>query len=70
MVELSSKARVLTSNTRFSNHELSQKRKTQLWILKNGSSGTAMFSFVPITLTEEEAWRIILYIRTFAKLRD
>jgi len=41
-----------------------------MWILKNGSSGTAMVSFVPITLTEEEAWHIILYIRTFTKLRD
>jgi len=25
---------------------------------------------VPITLTEEEAWHIILYVRTFTKLRD
>ena len=41
-----------------------------MWILKNGSSGTAMVSFVPITLTEEEAWHIILYVRTFTKLRD
>jgi len=41
-----------------------------MWVLKNGSTGTAMVSFVPITLTEEEAWHIILYIRTFTKLRD
>jgi len=41
-----------------------------MWILKNGSTGTAMVSFVAITLTEEEAWHIILYIRTFTKLRD
>tara|TARA_Y100001960_G_scaffold5829_1_gene6043 strand:+ start:2792 stop:2908 length:117 start_codon:yes stop_codon:yes gene_type:complete len=38
-----------------------------MWILKNGSSGTAMVSFVPETLTEKEAWQIILFIRTFAK---
>ena len=41
-----------------------------MWILKNGSSGTAMVSFVPETLTEKEAWQIILFIRTFAKLRN
>jgi len=38
-----------------------------MWILKNGSSGTAMVSFVPDTLTEEEAWHIILYVRSFGK---
>jgi cytochrome c553 len=40
-----------------------------MWILKNGSSGTAMVSFVPETLTEKEAWKIILFIRTFSILR-
>jgi hypothetical protein len=39
-----------------------------MWILKNGSSGTAMVSFVPTILTEEEAWHLILYVRTFTKL--
>lgn len=38
-----------------------------LWILKNGSTGTAMASFIPFVLTEEEAWHIILYVRTFGK---
>tara|TARA_Y100000310_G_scaffold127592_1_gene126724 strand:+ start:1007 stop:1450 length:444 start_codon:yes stop_codon:yes gene_type:complete len=38
-----------------------------LWILKNGSPGTAMVSFVPLTLTEEEAWHVILYARSFGK---
>jgi len=41
-----------------------------MWILKNGSSDTAMVSFVPEILTEKEAWQIILFIRTFAKLRN
>ncbi|BCA54947.1 hypothetical protein W02_20870 [Nitrospira sp. KM1] len=36
-----------------------------LWILKNGSPGTAMASFVPAILTEEEAWQILRYVRTF-----
>lgn len=26
------------------------------WILKHGSKGTAMASFIPLVLTEEEAW--------------
>ena len=38
-----------------------------MWILKNGSSGTAMVSFVPETLTEKEAWQIILYVRSFGE---
>lgn len=37
------------------------------WILKNGSKGTAMASFIPLVLTEEEAWQIILYVRTFGR---
>jgi mono/diheme cytochrome c family protein len=38
-----------------------------LWILKNGSTGTAMVSFIPEILTEEQAWHVILYIRSFGK---
>jgi mono/diheme cytochrome c family protein len=38
-----------------------------LWILKNGSAGTAMASFIPLVLTEEEAWHVILYLRSFGK---
>ena len=41
-----------------------------MWILKNGSQGTAMVQFVPLTLTEDEAWHVILYIRTFGKPRN
>jgi len=36
-----------------------------LWILKNGSPGTAMAPFVPLILTEEEAWQVLLYVRSF-----
>lgn len=36
-----------------------------LWILKNGSPGTDMASFVPLVLSEEEAWHVLLYVRTF-----
>lgn len=38
-----------------------------LWILKNGSPGTAMVSFIPRVLSEDEAWHVILYIRSFGK---
>jgi mono/diheme cytochrome c family protein len=38
-----------------------------LWILKNGSKGTAMASFIPRVLTEEEAWHVILFIRSLGK---
>ena len=37
------------------------------WILKNGSKGTAMASFVPLVLTEEEAWQVLRYVRSFVK---
>lgn len=36
-----------------------------MWILKNGSPGTAMAPFIPLVITEEEAWQLILYIRSF-----
>jgi len=38
-----------------------------LWILKYGSAGTAMASFIPLILTEDEAWHVILYVRSFGK---
>jgi mono/diheme cytochrome c family protein len=37
------------------------------WILKNGSKGTAMASFIPLVLTEEEAWKVITYVRSFTR---
>jgi mono/diheme cytochrome c family protein len=38
-----------------------------LWILKYGSPGTDMASFVPLVLTEEEAWQVLLYVRSFGR---
>jgi len=35
------------------------------WILKNGSPDTDMASFIPLVLTEEEAWHVLLYVRSF-----
>lgn len=40
------------------------------WILKNGSPNTDMASFVPLVLTEQEAWHVVLYLRTFGKGSD
>ena len=37
------------------------------WIIKNGSPGTGMQALVPGMLTEEEAWKIVAYERTFCK---
>lgn len=37
------------------------------WILKNGSPGTAMAPFIPLVLTEEEAWQVLLYVRSFGR---
>ena len=37
------------------------------WILKNGSKGTALAPFVPLVLTEEEAWQVLRYVRSFGQ---
>ena len=37
------------------------------WILKNGSPGTDMASFIPLVLTEDEAWHVLLYVREFGQ---
>ena len=45
-----------------------QARRTDgelFWILKNGSPGTDMGPFIPLVVTEEEAWQLILYVRSF-----
>ena len=35
------------------------------WIIKYGSPGTGMKQLIPGLLSEEEAWKIVAYIRTF-----
>ena len=37
------------------------------WILKNGSPGTDMAPFIPLVLTEEQAWQVVLYVRSFGQ---
>jgi len=40
------------------------------WILKNGSKGTAMAPFIPLVLTEEEAWQVLRYVRSFVQPKE
>ena len=37
-----------------------------MWVLKNGSPGTSMPIRVVKGISEEEGWKVILFIRTFA----
>lgn len=37
------------------------------WILAFGSHGTDMAPFLPFYITEEEAWQLVAYIRSFGK---
>jgi cytochrome c553 len=37
------------------------------WILKNGSPGTDMAPFIPLVLTEEEGWQVLLFVRSLGK---
>ena len=37
------------------------------WVIKNGSSGTGMISYAPAIISDEEAWTIINYERSFGK---
>jgi len=53
----------------FTNCKFHKKRKDGefFWVIKNGSAGTGMVSLTPGTISEEEAWTIIRYERTFCQ---
>lgn len=34
------------------------------WVIRNGSPGSRMFSYSPSVITEDEAWKVIQYLRT------
>ena len=53
----------------FTNCKFHKKRKDGelMWVIKNGSPGTGMVSLIPAAVTEEEAWHIINYERSFCK---
>ena len=38
------------------------------WILKHGSHGTDMAPYMPLYLSEDEAWQIVTYIRMFGDM--
>lgn len=40
------------------------------WVIKNGISGTGMFSYSPRMITEEEVWKVIHYIRSIKQIRS
>ncbi len=37
------------------------------WILKHGSHGTDMAPYMPLYISEEQAWHIVTYIRMFGE---
>lgn len=39
------------------------------WSIKHGVEGTGMFSYVPRMISEEEAWKVVHYIRTLKNER-
>ncbi len=59
-LELNPRPRNFT-NPRF--HELRTDGEL-FWIIRNGSPGSRMFSYSPSVITEEEAWKVIHYLRT------
>lgn len=47
-----------------------QKTRTDgelFWAVKHGIQGTGMVSLSPAVVSEEEAWKIIAYVRSFCK---
>jgi len=38
-----------------------------MYVLKNGSPGTAMMPLVGSAITEEEGWQVLLYVRSMGK---
>ena len=53
----------------FTNCKFHKKRKDGelFWIIKNGSPGTGMVPLIPSAITEEEAWKVIAYERSFCE---
>jgi len=53
----------------FTNCKFHKKRKDGelFWVIKNGSAGTGMVPLIGTTITEDEAWKIISYERSFCK---
>ena len=59
-LELNPKPRNFT-NRQF--HELRTDGEL-FWVIRNGSPSSRMFSYSPSVITEDEAWKVIHYLRT------
>ena len=61
--------RLNPSPRNFTNCKFHKRRKDGelFWVLKNGSPGTGMVPMIPVTISEEEAWKILAYERRFCK---
>ncbi|HLB02118.1 MAG TPA: c-type cytochrome [Nitrospiria bacterium] len=62
-LELRPKPRDFT-NPKF--HELRTDGEL-FWVIRNGTERTRMISYSPSYITEDEAWMVIHYLRTFTK---
>ena len=53
----------------FTNCKFHKKRKDGelFWVIKNGSPGTGMVPLIPNAISEDEAWKVIAYERSFCK---
>ena len=53
--------------TNFTNPKFHKNRTDgeMFWVIKNGSAGTAMAGMIGTAITEEEAWFVINYERSF-----
>lgn len=53
----------------FTDCMVQQERKDGelFWVIKYGSPGTGMVPLVPGILTEDEAWKIVAYVRSFCQ---
>ncbi len=53
----------------FTNCKFHKKRKDGelFWVIKNRSPGTGMVPLIPSAITEEEAWKVIAYERSFCE---
>jgi len=53
----------------FTNCKFQKRRRDGelFWIIKNGSQGTGMVPMIPVTINEEEAWKILAYERSFCE---
>lgn len=50
------------SDCQFHNHRTDGEL---YWVMKHGSPGTDMVAMIPSPLSEEEAWKVLAYVRTF-----